>query len=176
MVVFLSFICMLLCLPLSASVNILKNLEADQIDYDTKKIRLSGKVYIEHHFGEIRCDKGVLLFEDEQSSKLSPSRILLNGAVEIILQDGSIITSDEADIDCKSLEGVFVAVAPKKVSYVTRVVEENRSVPVKATSRALRVTMKKASGSKSEYELADIQGEGAVSIEYQNPQNEEMKP
>lgn len=164
---------LLLVMPQTVFAHILRNLEADQIDYDTKKIRLAGKVYIVHQFGEIRCDKGVLLFEDEHSTKLSPSRILLNGTVKIVLQDGSIITSDEADIDCKTLEGVFVATAPQKVSYVTRVVEQNKSHPVKVASKALRVLMKKVDGDKSEYVLADVQGEGAVSIEYHKLSSEE---
>lgn len=151
---------------------ILKNVQADQIDYDTRKIRLAGAVWILHEFGEIRCEKGVLLFEETQTAKLAPRRILLEGSVQVTLQDGSTISSDEADIDCASLEAVFVSKSPAKVVYITRVVDDKVSVPVKATSQALRVLMKKSEGSKSEYVLADLQGEGAVRVEYQHVESE----
>lgn len=165
----------LFCLPIDGFASILKNIEASQIDYDTKKIRLSGAVYIVHEFGELRCEKGVLLFEEAQSTKLSPSRILLEGDVHITLQDGATIASDEADIDCKSLEAVFVCIPPKKVSYIMKIVEDAKTVPVKATSQALRVLMKKSDGPKSEYVIADLQGEGAVNIEYQKIEPEEKQ-
>jgi len=167
------FLLFLWCLPLQA--NVVNSLEADIVDYDSKKIRLNGHVHIVHQFGEIRCSKAVLLFDAEGQDKLSPSRILLDQDVSMVLKDGSLITSDEADIDCKTLVGVFVCTPPSKVSYLTRVVDHNEAVPVKATSRAMRILMKKTSGPKPEYVVADVQGEGAVSIEYLNNTDEKSE-
>ncbi len=164
----LLFICFI---PNALQANIVNSLEANVVDYDTKKIRLNGAVHIVHQFGEIRCEKAVLLFDDAEENTLSPSRILLDSDVSMILKDGSVITSDEADIDCKALVGVFVCLAPSRVCYMTRVVDHDKAMPVKVTSRAMRILMKKTEGPKPEYVVADVQGEGAVSIEYIN--NEE---
>src|SRR5215469_10631509 len=94
--------------------SVLRTVEASNVDYDGKKIRLAGEVHIVHQFGEIRCEKGVLLFDEEnpQAKKLSPTRIMLHGDVLIKLHDGSELEADEADINCKTLEGVFTANAP----------------------------------------------------------------
>jgi hypothetical protein len=165
------FYLMLFFLPFQCRGAVVNSLEANVVDYDTKKIWLNGAVHIMHQFGEIQCEKAVLLFDDTPGAKLSPSRILLNGAVSMKLKDGSIITSDEADIDCKELVGVFVCTLPRRVSYMTRVIDHNDAIPVKATSRIMRILMKKTEGPKPEYVVADVQGEGAVSIEYSN--NEE---
>ena len=143
-------------------------IEAQAADYDGKKIRLSGGVHIMHEFGEISCDRGVMLLTENMAKRATPGRILLYGAVEIKLHDGSILTSEEADINCQTLEGVFTAQAPQKVIYLTRLSEGDRTVPVKTISRAMRVHMKKSDGPKSEYIIRDVQAEGAVNIEYLN--------
>ena len=146
------------------------SIEADNADYDGKKIRMVGAVRINHEFGNITCDKGVLLMNDVSEKRLDPERIILEGSVRVVLHDGSILTSDEADINCYSLEGVFVATAPNKVVYVTRVEEGDKAVPVKTMSRSMRVTMKKQAGKagqKTQYVVDDVQADGAVNIEYQ---------
>lgn len=153
---------LLLCLPLNAT-----EIEANQADYDGDKIRLTGKVHIQHEFGEIFCDRGVMLMMKGEK-RFSPERILLNDNVEVKLKDGSILTSEQADIDCITLIGLFTATAPQKVEYLTLMLEGDKTFPVKATSRAMRVTMKKADTPKSEYVIQDVQAEGAVNIEYQN--------
>ncbi len=144
------------------------NLEADRADYDGNKIRVEGAVCIRHEFGDIRCDKGVLLMKAGSEKRLDLDRILLYGAVEVVLQDGSVLTSDEADINCQTLEGVFTAAPPEKVTYLTRVEEDGQTVPVKTQSRAMRVQMKKQEGEKTQYVIHDVQAEGAVNIEYQH--------
>lgn len=156
----------ILALPLHA-VN-KTGIEANSADYNGKQISMAGSVYIQHEFGNIRCEKGVMLMKPTSEKRLDPDRIILSGAVEVVLHDGSVLTSDEADIDCKTLEGVFTAQAPQKVVYITRVEEEGNSVPVKTMSRAMRVIMKKEQNNeKSSYVIQDIQAEGAVNIEYQ---------
>jgi len=143
---------------------------ADNADYDGKKIRMLGAVNIQHEFGDIHCDKGVLLMKEASEKRICPERILLYGAVNVVLQDGSVLTSEEADINCETLEGVFTSAAPMKVVYCTRVEENGKAVPVKTVSRSMRVTMKKVQSDdtkKLEYVIHDIQAEGAVNIEYQ---------
>ena len=139
-------------------------LEADYADYDGKRIHMLGSVFIQHEFGDIRCDRGEMLMKDTPDKGLDPDRIKLYGSVEVILKDGSILTSDEADIACDTLIGIFTAEAPQKVVYITRVEDAGRTVPVKTMSRAMKVTMKRES---TEYVIDDIQAEGAVNIEYQ---------
>lgn len=146
------------------------SIEADNADYDGKKIRMVGAVHIQHEFGNITCDKGVLLMKESSEKRVDPDRILLDGAVSVVLHDGSVLTSDEADINCETLEGVFTAIAPQKVVYITRVEEGDNAVPVKTMSRCMRVTMKKQAGQegqKAQYVVQDVQAEGAVNIEYQ---------
>ncbi len=143
------------------------HIEAHQVDYDGKQIHLVGKVHLSHEFGEITCAKAAVLLMPEQHQSLTPQRILLQEDVCIKLKDGSQIESDEADIDCQRLEGVFTAAEPKKVMYCTFLQEGKGQVPVKASSRAMKVAMKKSETS-STYEIRDVQAEGAVQIEYQN--------
>jgi lipopolysaccharide assembly outer membrane protein LptD (OstA) len=145
-----------------------QSLAADSVDYDGKKIQMMGAVNIQHEFGNICCDKGVLIMKEASAKRLDFDRILLHGHVNVVLHDGSILTAEEADINCETLEGVFSSSAPEKVVYSTRVEENGSFVPVKTVSRSMRVTVKRAANSdKSEYIIHDIQAEGAVNIEYQ---------
>ena len=140
-----------------------------QYTYDGKKIHLDGEVFIEHHFGLISCDKADLLLStaqpERESKNLTPEKILLCGHVQIELQDGSHLTANEADINCLDLEGYFTAIDPDKVVYTTYFSEGGNKMPVITSSRAMRLKMKKEEGS-SQYVFSDMQGEGAVSIEY----------
>ncbi len=156
------FVCLLFLLPLEGASR--TKIEADSADYDGKKIRMCGKVFLQHEFGNIRCDKGVMLMKEGSDKRIDPERIMLYGSVEMVLKDGSILKADEADIHCTTLEGVFTAEAPNKVSYFTRIEEEGKTCPVKTTSRAMRIIMKREN---QEYVIHDLQAEGAVNIEYQ---------
>lgn len=149
---------LLVCLPLTAANR--TSLEAESVDYDGKKIRMAGAIKIAHEFGDLACNKGVILMKEG----MNPERILLYGDVVVVLKDGSILASEEADINCETLEGVFRSTSPQKVEYTTRVEEDKKAVPVKTMSRSMRVTMKK--GTKSEYVISDVQADGAVNIEY----------
>jgi len=153
---------LLAVLPLEAASR--TRIEADSADYDGKKIRMCGSVFLQHEFGTIRCTKGVMLMKEGSEKRIDPDRIMLHGAVEVVLQDGSVLHADEADINCNTLEGVFTAEAPNKVTYLTRVEEEGKACPVKTTSRAMRVVMKQQN---QEYVVQDLQAEGSVNIEYQ---------
>lgn len=159
----------LLTLPAHATVK--TSLETDNADYDGKQIRMVGTVRIQHEFGNLACDRGHILIKEKGQSRLDPERIFLNGSVKVVLHDGSVLTSEEADINCETLEGTFTAAAPKKVVYVTRVEEGDKAVPVTTMSRCMRVSLKKQAGhtdgQKSKYVVEDVQAEGAVNIEYQ---------
>ena len=155
-------ICLLFFVPLEGANR--TKIEADSADYDGKKIRMCGKVFLQHEFGNIRCEKAVMLMKEGSDKRIDPERILLYGNVQVGLRDGSVLHADEADINCMTLEGVFTAEAPNKVSYLTRIEEEGKSCPVKTTSRAMRVIMKREN---KEYVIHDLQAEGAVNIEYQ---------
>lgn len=165
MILFL--LCLLFTIPAYADTQ--THIEADQADYDGKKICMNGNVHIQHDFADITCDKGVMLMDEASEKHLSPQRILLYGSVKAILHDGSILTSEEADINCQTLEGVFTASAPQKVIYRTRVEDGQETAAVKTMSRAMRVLMKKQKeeGEKSHYVVSDMQAEGAVNIEYE---------
>ncbi|MBS0655742.1 MAG: hypothetical protein JSR46_08190 [Verrucomicrobia bacterium] len=155
--------------PLAATP--LSHLEAGDVDYDGKKITLVGAVHLTHQFGAIACDKAVIILperEGEAKMLLTPQKILLYGNVNVQLRDGSTISSEEADINCPTLEGVFTANPPLKVVYSTLMVDGKETIPVKASSRAMRVIMKKSEGPNSSYVVHDMQAEGSVQIEYQN--------
>lgn len=164
----LIIVMLLLSSPINAASK--TSIETDNADYDGKQILMHGSVRINHEFGNLACDKGVLVVKEDGQSRLDPDRIFLYGAVRVVLHDGSILTSEEADINCHTLEGVFTATAPQKVVYITRVEEGDKAVPVTTMSRCMRVTMKKQSGQavgqKSQYVIQDVQAEGAVQIEY----------
>ncbi|MCE5293510.1 MAG: hypothetical protein LLF94_02710 [Chlamydiales bacterium] len=159
---------LLLFLLLCGSLHAKTSIQADSADYDGKKIRMAGGVRIQHEFGNIACDKGVMLMKEAPEVRLDLDRIMLNGSIELILHDGSVLTAEEADINCKTLEGVFTATEPNKVIYLTRVEEDGQAIPVKTMSRSMRVTMKREqNGSGSQYVIQDVQALGAVNIEYQ---------
>ncbi len=150
--------------------NLMTQLEANDVDYDGKKIRLAGAVRIDHSFGELLCHKAVILLKNTpEGKKMVPERILLDGEVEVHLRDGSTLTAGEADLDCSTLEAIFTAQLPVKVVYITSPEDGVKGIPMKASSRAMRVKMKKEGESgSSEYYLSDIQGEDSVTIEYIN--------
>ena len=167
--IFSLFVFFLTSFSLSAKEknNTVSQIEANDVDYDGKKIRLAGAVRIEHSFGELYCQKAVvLLAQKDPEKRASPDRILLEGDVKVILRNGAHLTSQEADLDCNTLEAVFTATPPTKVVYVTAPTEGIQNTPMKASSRAMRVKMKK--NESSEYAISDLQGEDAVMIEYLN--------
>lgn len=162
-------------LPVFANQDVVRTIseiKARDVSYDGRKIRLTGEVSIDHRLGFITCDKAELLMPDEQTGAkgLTPERIFLQKGVKLVLKDGSTLTSDEANINCVDLSGLFTADVPNRVVYTTFVDEDGKRMPVITSSRAMKVTMKKDE-STSQYVLADMQGEGAVSIQYQNGGN-----
>jgi hypothetical protein len=150
-------------------VRTISELKARDVGYDGRKIRLTGEVSIDHRLGLITCDKAELLMPEESvtGKSLTPERIFLQKGVKLVLKDGSTLSSDDADINCLDLSGVFTADAPNKVVYTTFVEEDGKKLPVITSSRAMHITMKKDENT-AQYVLSDIQGEGAVSIQYQN--------
>jgi hypothetical protein len=139
--------------------------EAEKVDYGSNKLVLVGNVKVIHDLGIIHCQEATLLFsgEKKEGDALFADRILLHNDVSIDFSSGSKLTSDEADIDCKTLEASFASHSPHRVVYITHAVEEGVEIPVKATSKTLKAKIIKTS---SGYSLSNLQGEGAVSIEY----------
>ncbi len=179
------YIAMVICLLSTSSALFaapstknISDVKAKDVSFDGKRIILTGDVVIEGRLGIINCERAELFLPDSNESRhsekghsketspaLSPDRILLKNSVTLELKDGSSLTADEADINCIDLEGVFHAKPPHKVVYVAYVEEDGVRVPVKTTGNTMRVKMKKDEKS-SAYILSDVQGEGAVTIEY----------
>jgi len=156
--------------PLYAADFPLKEIKASTVDYDGKRVHLAGAVEIHHRFGKLFCNKAIILLSQNSSEQkqMIASQILLFGNVKVYLQDGTILLSDEADINCKTLEGLFRSKEPSKVMYSTFLHDAGKKIPMKATAKAMRVKMKKVEEAGStEYVFTDIHGEDAVSIEYQ---------
>jgi lipopolysaccharide assembly outer membrane protein LptD (OstA) len=152
------------------SDGIISEIKAKDVDYDGKRICLTGDVRIEHRFGKLVCDKAIIFLlqsKDDDEKSFTPEYITLEGNVKAELKDGSTLTSQLAEINCNTLEGVFTAANPEKVIYIANMQEGSKTVPVKTSSSAMRIRMKKKENS-SEYVFSDLQGEGSVSIEYQN--------
>ena len=149
-------------------------LRAEDVNFDGKQVHLAGSVYVEHTFGKLECEKAVLILEEKQqvgsaiARGFYPTRILLEGAVQVELHDGSSLTADDADIDCAKLEGVFTSDLSRKVVYISYVQEGFWRSKVKAESRALRLKMKRGEGKNPLYTFTDLHSEEAVHIEYES--------
>ena len=154
-------------------------LVADDVDYDCKRMILAGSVFLDHAFGTIACDKAVLIFAQEQENGtdqavaamptggFSPKILELHGNVFIALKDGTTLSSDDAEIQCATMEGVFTSNKPNKVYYTTSVQEGTAASKLRAESQAIRLKMTKVGGDNPQYAFTDMQSEGAMNIEYE---------
>jgi hypothetical protein len=145
------------------------NVQAASVDYDRKKIHLSQNVCIQHSFGTLRCQRAevFLLPIAQESKRVEPEKIVLKNDVHIELKDGSQLHCDEGEIDCKTLEGSFLAKPPRKVVYISMHEEDGKTYPVTTSSHAMKITMKKREEKgTAHYEIANFQGSDAVTIEF----------
>ncbi|HXF28609.1 MAG TPA: hypothetical protein VN457_02060 [Chlamydiales bacterium] len=144
----------------------LGEVKAYKVEYDGNNVFLSKDVSIMHDFGSIYCDEAKILLEedldDNKNKGIVAEKIFLHGNVCIDTKDGSHITSDDAEIDCKTGQARFTAIEPNCVTSRARL--NDGAAPVKTTAKAMRITLKKVN---DQYILSDVQGEGAVQIEYQ---------
>ena len=143
----------------------LETVEAEHIDFDEKTVHLSGCVKVVNDFGTLCCNEATLVLPQGKEADAQPAvqEIFLKGAVSVDFTDGSRITADEGEIDCRTLVGTFFAEPPEKVVYKGYTVDKDRRIPVRATGRALKATIAKTSEG---FSLSSLRGEGAVNIEY----------
>ena len=163
----------------------LMKVSADCMNYDGKKVLMVGHVFLEHTFGVLQCDKALLLLtqaclpkidasqEQMPPKKFSPVRIQMEGSVYIVLRDKSTLSSDEADIDCTTLEGIFTAKAPNKVKYTAFMPSGSSQSKVTCLSPQLHIKMTKMGEKNPEYICTDLQGKDGVHIEVE--EMEEIK-
>lgn len=146
----------------------IKQLEAEHVTFDEKTLLLVGHVKVIHEIGTLQCDHGKLLLPQEKKGDeaIAVNTIFLNGNVIIDFTDGSRLTADEGEIDCRTLEGTFIASPPGKVTYTSFAINDRLKIPVKATGKALKAKIIKT---PEGYALTSLRGEGAVNIEYQRP-------
>jgi len=140
------------------------NIEAEHIDFNEKIIHLVGNVKVDHEFGVIRCEEATLLLRQEkkEGETLPVDRILLKDNVSINFSEGHTLLSDEGDIDCTTLDGIFLAAPSGVVTYLSYSDNGPLKTPLKATSKALKGKITKTSQG---YALTELKGEGAVHIE-----------
>jgi len=177
----MKYLCSIFMLLVSATcfgepnmMNALSKIRAKDVHYTGDEIHLTGEVNIDHKFGEIFCNKAVVFAAHSPagvSSSFNAEKIDLFGDVIINLKDGSSIHSDTAFLNCITLEGVFNANAPNQVVWLTHMQDQDKKVPVKTSSSSLKVKMKKGENG-DEYAFSELKGEGAVCIEYQQPEKE----
>jgi|GEM_PF-3187169 len=156
-------LCMTSTLYADMAISSFSSIKAKDMLYNGKEITLIGDVYCKHKMGLIRCDKAYLILPEEKKEK-SSGKILLLGNVKVELEDGAVLESDEANMDCETFEGEFDSKAPNKVTYTSFMQDGNKKVPLKTTSYSMKVKMKKEKGA-SDYAFTEVQGQGAVSIE-----------
>lgn len=139
--------------------------QAVSVDYDTKKINLLQNVHIQHNFGILHCQKAVITLapREPEKKKMEAEKIFMQNDVQIELKDGTLLYCDEGEIDCITLEGVFFAKEPRKVIYISFHEEDGKKIPIKTSSQAMKIKMKKNEGS---YEIADFHGNDTVTIEF----------
>lgn len=158
------------CVLMAETVPMLpvQQVEADTIDFDGGFLRLQGHVKIEHEFGIIYCQEGVLILPQQKGGGdgLEVDKIQLRGDVHIYFSDGGHLASEAGDLDCHTLEVVFHSSAPKKVVYIGTAMSGSTQVPVRATSHTLVAKIVKG---ENGYMLSSLRGEGAVNIEYCHP-------
>ena len=139
--------------------------EAEHVEFDEKTVHLVGHVRVVNNFGTLCCNEATLTLPQGKQADEGPAvkEIFLKGAVCVDFTDGSQVTADEGEIDCRTLEGTFFAEPPEKVVYKGFAADKDRRVPIRATGRALRATIAKTAEG---FSLSSLRGEGAVNIEY----------
>jgi hypothetical protein len=147
----------------------LEAVEAEHVDFDEKTVHLVGRVKVVHDFGILCCNEAMLILPQGKQADEQPAvqQIFLKGNVSVDFTDGGRLTSDEGEIDCRTLEGTFFAEPPEKVVYKGYAIDKNRRVPIRATGRALKALIAKT---PEGYALSSLRGEGAVNIEYLRPE------
>jgi hypothetical protein len=153
----------------------LEAVEAEHVDFDEKTVHLIGHVKVVHDFGILCCNEAILILPQGKQVDEQPAvqEIFLKGTVSVDFTDGSRLTADEGDIDCRTLEGTFYADPPEKVVYRGYAIDKNKRVPIRATGRALKASIAKTSEG---YALSSLRGEGAVNIEYLRPEPIQPEP
>ena len=143
----------------------LDTVEAEHIDFDEKTVHLVGHVKVVNDFGTLHCNEATLVLPQGKQPDDAPSvqEIFLKGAIAVDFTDGSRVTANEGQIDCRTLEGTFFSEPPEKVIYQGYTMDKDRKVPVRATGRALKATIVKT---PEGFSLSSLRGEGAVNIEY----------
>ena len=143
----------------------LQQVEAEHVNLEDKTLHLVGHVKVVHEIGVLHCDESTLLMpqEKKEGENIAVNTILLKGKVVIDFTDGSHLFADEGEIDCRTLEGIFIAYPPEKVLYTAFATDDHQRIPVRATGRALRAKITKT---PLGYSLTSMRGEGAVNIEY----------
>ncbi len=165
------FLCMLIT-PLDAfhapSIPI-KDVQADTIEFQNKKILLRGRVMVSYDMGTIRCDEALVSLGEKSkgSDSVLAERIDLDGHVEIDFTDGSSLTANKGEIFCQKREAVFYASPTEKVVYTSFCNEDDVKIPVIASGKKIAARIVKDESGKSS--LSDIRGEGSVTIEYLRP-------
>ena len=146
----------------------IQQVEAENIDFNEKILTLTGNVSVTHEIGTIHCNKGILHLNDAKTStnELAVNKIFLHEAVVIDFSDGSQLMSDEGQLDCITMEGVFTSQAPSKVIYTSYAQDVHQKIPVRASGRLLRAKIIKT---PQGYTLSSLKGEGAINIEYLPP-------
>jgi hypothetical protein len=146
-----------------------QQVEADTMNFDEGLLRLTGHVKIEHELGTLYCEEGVLVLPQQKSSGggFEVEKIMLRGDVNIFFSDGGKLSSEEGDLDCRTLDVVFHCALPKKVVYIGTAMSGSTQVPVRAMSHTLTAKIVKG---ESGYTLGSLRGEGAVNIEYLHKQ------
>ena len=157
----------LLSSPLGANLPSLplETVEAEHIDFDEKTVHLSGCVKVVNDFGTLCCNEATLVLPQGKEADAQPAvqEIFLKGAIAVDFTDGSRVTANEGQIDCRTLEGTFFSEPPEKVIYQGYTMDKDRKVPIRATGRALKATIVKT---PEGFSLSSLRGEGAVNIEY----------
>lgn len=152
----------------------IQQVEADTIDFNEKILTLTGNVSVTHEIGIIHCNTGLLHLNNTKAptNDLAVQTIFLHENVIIDLSDGSQLRSDEGQLDCLTMEGIFTSHPPAKVVYLSYAQDSHKKIPIRASSRILKAKIIKT---PQGYTLSSLKGEGATTIEYLNPLEETGK-
>jgi len=142
---------------------------ADQMDYDGRRMLLTGNVKADHHLGRLEADRAEIPAEIN-NKKLQYNTLNLDGTVKIDFSKGGSLSCSKAVLDHDLLSGKFYGDGSnEKVVYTDNLAGNNQEpIPLLFQSREMTILFAKADTKegKSKTSISEMVGEGDVFINY----------
>lgn len=137
-------------------------IQANDADYDGKRVVLNGEVVVEHALGTLTGDQIFISPAGHWNS------ITVQGNVKIALKDGSSLTCNRAEVDSISLQGLLHGDIQKQEQVVYTALRQTPSaspIPFSVKANQMNIRLAKNNGKQS---LEHLKASGEVAICYNN--------